>query len=89
MLLSIHKIESLQNIPKFSGIKTKIPHKIVLISGDGDYKKLVNYLIEKGVFLKIFFPCQKFVSSLYKSLGNKFTVALDRPDIKKLIEYKK
>lgn len=46
--------------------------KIVLISGDGDYKKLVDYLIKKGKFYKILFPNKKFASSLYKKLGSEF-----------------
>ncbi len=46
--------------------------KIVLVSGDGDYKKLVDYLILKNKFLKILFPNKKFYSSLYKKLGSEF-----------------
>ncbi|MCX6753504.1 MAG: hypothetical protein NTV03_00365, partial [Candidatus Nomurabacteria bacterium] len=46
--------------------------KIVLVSGDGDYKKLVDYLILKGRFGKILFPNKKFASSLYKELGSEF-----------------
>lgn len=44
-------------------------NKIILVSGDGDYKKLVNYLIFKGKFEKILFPNKKFASSLYKEFG--------------------
>lgn len=44
--------------------------KIVLVSGDGDYKKLVGYLIGKGKFAKILFPNKKFASSLYKQFGS-------------------
>ncbi len=44
--------------------------KIILISGDGDYKKLVNYLILKEKFEKILFPNRKFASSLYFELGS-------------------
>lgn len=47
-------------------------NKIVLVSGDGDYKKLVHYLISKNKFLKILFPNKKFASSLYKKLGSEF-----------------
>jgi uncharacterized LabA/DUF88 family protein len=43
--------------------------KVILVSGDGDYKKLVDYLISKDKFLKILFPSEKFASSLYKHLG--------------------
>jgi len=44
--------------------------KIILVSGDGDYKKLVDYLIKKNKFKKIIFPNRKFASSLYKKLGS-------------------
>lgn len=44
-------------------------NKILLVSGDGDYKKLINYLIGKKKFEKILFPNKKFASSLYKELG--------------------
>ncbi|MCC6323288.1 NYN domain-containing protein [Candidatus Nomurabacteria bacterium] len=46
--------------------------KVVLVSGDGDYKKLVEYLITKNKFNKILFPNKKFASSLYKKLGSEF-----------------
>src|SRR3989338_777874 len=46
--------------------------KIVLVSGDGDYKKLVDYLIKKNRFEKILFPNKRFASSLYKKLGSEF-----------------
>jgi uncharacterized LabA/DUF88 family protein len=62
--------------------------KVVLVSGDGDYKKLVDYLIKKDRFEKILFPDQKFASSLYKKLGNEFFVQLSREDIRMKIGYK-
>jgi len=46
--------------------------KVVLISGDGDYKKLVQYLIDKNKFAKILFPNKKFASSLYNSIGSEY-----------------
>ncbi len=46
--------------------------KIILVSGDGDYNKLVKYLISKNVFKKILFPNKKYASSLYKALGSEF-----------------
>jgi len=46
--------------------------KIVLISGDGDYKMLVDFLIEEGKFKKILFPNKKFASSLYKKITRKY-----------------
>ena len=42
--------------------------KIVLVSGDGDYKMLVYFLTEEDKFEKILFPNKKFVSSLYKKI---------------------
>jgi uncharacterized LabA/DUF88 family protein len=47
-------------------------NKIILVSGDGDYKKLVEYLISKNKFKKMLFPNKKFASSLYKKLGSEF-----------------
>ncbi len=52
-------------------------NKIVIVSGDGDYKKLVDYLIKKGKFKKLLFPNKKFASSLYKNLGSEFFDYLD------------
>ncbi len=46
--------------------------KIILISGDGDYIKLIKYLIEKNKFEKILFPNKKYASSLYKILTSKY-----------------
>ncbi len=43
--------------------------KIVLVSGDGDYKKMVDFLIVEERFKKILFPNKKFASSLYKQIS--------------------
>ncbi len=61
--------------------------KILLVSGDGDFKILVDYLIKKDRFLKILLPNKKFASSLYKQLGWEYYdyLANTRP----LIEYHK
>jgi len=42
--------------------------KVVLVSGDGDYKMLVDFLIEEERFKKILFPNKQFASSLYKKI---------------------
>jgi len=63
--------------------------KIVLVSGDGDYKNLVDFLIEENKFEKILFPDRKRRSSLYKILSNKYLVYLDDMDIKNKIGVKK
>ncbi len=60
--------------------------KIVLVSGDGDYKGLVDFLIEENKFEKLLFPNRKFSSSLYKELSNKFFVYLDDKDIQVKIQ---
>ena len=61
--------------------------KIVLVSGDGDYKKMVDYLISKDKFKKILFPNRKFASSLYNSINVQFKANLNEADVKKKIEY--
>jgi uncharacterized LabA/DUF88 family protein len=48
--------------------KKEVFDKIVLVSGDGDYKMLVDFLIEEGRFKKILFPNKNFASSLYKKI---------------------
>lgn len=58
--------------------------KIVLVSGDGDYKKLVDYLIKKNKFKKVLFPNKKFASSLYKKIGSEFFDYLE--NLKKYIQ---
>jgi len=41
--------------------------KVILVSGDGDYKMLIDFLIEENKFAKILFPDSDFASSLYKN----------------------
>ncbi len=62
--------------------------KVVLVSGDGDYKKLLNYLISKNKLKKILFPNRKFASSLYKDIDICFKAYLDEKDVRRKIEYK-
>lgn len=60
--------------------------KIVLISGDGDYKRVVDFLIEEKRFKKVLFPNKKFASSLYKKLGAEYFDYLDKEGIKDKIK---
>ena len=60
-------------------------NKIVLVSGDGDYKKCIDYLIKKDKFLRILFPNNKY-SSLYDKIDNKYKMRIQ--DIRNKIEYK-
>jgi uncharacterized LabA/DUF88 family protein len=59
--------------------------KLVLVSGDGDYKMLVDFLIEENKFLKVLFPKQRYASSLYKALGAEYLADLSEPSMRKKI----
>ena len=61
-------------------------NKIVLVTGDGDYIKLVKYLIEKERLEKILFPNKKF-SSLYRYIQPLYGVNLSLPEIRRKFEY--
>ena len=63
-------------------------NKLVLVSGDGDYKKLVDYLIKKDKLKKLLFPNKDFASSLYKKLGSDWYDYLEAKDVKGKIEYR-
>jgi uncharacterized LabA/DUF88 family protein len=56
-------------------------NKIVLVSGDGDYKMLVDFLIQENKFEKLLFPKQKYASSLYKSITRKYFADLSNPAV--------
>jgi uncharacterized LabA/DUF88 family protein len=59
--------------------------KVILVSGDGDYFKMVRYLVGKNRLAKVLAPNKKSMSSLYRPFTPKFTDFLDRPDIKRKI----
>ena len=59
--------------------------KIVIVSGDGDYRKLVDFLIKEGRFKKILFPNRKFASSLYNGIHLQFKAYLDDKGVKRKI----
>lgn len=62
----------------------------LIVSGDGDYKMMVDYLIEKQLFIKILCPNLRYASSLYKHnkhLDAKFFDYLDKSEIQKKIWY--
>lgn len=62
--------------------------KIILVSGDGDYKMLIDFLIEESKLEKILFPNKKFRSSLYNQIGATYFAYLDDKDVKKKIAHK-
>jgi len=63
--------------------------KVILVSGDGDYKPLVDFLIEENRLEKVLFPNKKFASSLYKKLGSQYFDYLDNEGVKSKIGIKK
>lgn len=63
-------------------------NKIILVSGDGDYKMLIDFLIEESRLEKILFPNKKFRSSLYNQIGATYFAYLDDKDVKKKIAHK-
>jgi len=59
--------------------------KVVLVSGDGDYKMLVDFLIEQKRFAMLLFPNKKFASSLYKKIKSDHKSSLEDVDVRKKI----
>ena len=62
--------------------------KVILVSGDGDYFKMVQFLIEEDKLCKILMPVKNSSSSLYRQIPAKYRDYLDKPEIKKKIELK-
>lgn len=63
--------------------------KVILVSGDGDYIKMVRYLIDKNKLEKVLAPNSRSISSLYKKLiDNSFYTFLDSDATKNKIQYK-
>lgn len=60
--------------------------KIILVAGDGDYKMLVDFLIEENKFKKILFPNKDRASSLYKKIHVSFKSNLQDFDVKRKIK---
>lgn len=62
-------------------------HKAFIVSGDGDYKKLVDFLVKKGRFGKMLFPNREYASSLYKKLGGEYFDYLGERGVRAKIAY--
>lgn len=60
--------------------------RVVMVSGDGDYRKLIDFLIKEDRFKKLLIPNSATSSSLYKKIGTRFYDHLDNPDVRKKIE---
>ena len=60
--------------------------KILLVSDDGDYWRMVDYLIKKNKFEKLLAPSRKFISYLYKTkTKDTFVDYLDNAAVKRKI----
>lgn len=65
--------------------RNEVPAKVVLVSGDGDYKMLVDFLIEESKLEKVLFPDGKRASSLYKKITRLYFDDLSKNDIRRKI----
>lgn len=59
--------------------------KALLVSGDGDYFRTVQYLIDMQKFAKVILPSHKGASSLYKRLSDEYRVYIDTDALKRKI----
>ncbi|MEX0649776.1 MAG: NYN domain-containing protein [Candidatus Andersenbacteria bacterium] len=59
--------------------------KVVLVSGDGDYRMMVDFLIDENRLRKILFPEQRRASSLYKKIDLKYRADLSAQDVRRKI----
>lgn len=69
--------------------RNEIEGEVVLVSGDGDFKTLVDFLIEENKLEKILFPNQARASSLYKKIYLKYRADLSSEGVRNKIEKKK
>lgn len=64
--------------------------KVVLVSGDGDYWRMVDYLIKKEKFEKLLVPNKHTLSSLYRlRTPDIYRSYLDDSAVKKKLAFKK
>lgn len=59
--------------------------KAILVSGDGDYYKVVDHLICNNKFEKLLLPSQENASSLYKTIPEAYKAYLDTESMRKKI----
>lgn len=63
--------------------KKEVFNKILLVSGDGDFRMVMNFLLEENRLKKILFPNQKYASSLYNKISPEYFDNLDTSNIRK------
>lgn len=64
---------------------SRLMDKAVLVSGDGDYFRTVDHLINIGKFEKLLLPSRKNASSLYKRLPESVKAWLDGSSMRRKI----
>jgi uncharacterized LabA/DUF88 family protein len=55
---------------------------IVLVSGDGDYAKMIHFLQKESKLIKVLFPHQQRASALYRYVPANYFVDLSRVDMR-------
>ena len=60
--------------------------KVVLVSGDGDYKRMVDYLVKNGRLEKLLLPSHHNASSLYKQISSQNYIYMDTERVRSAIE---
>lgn len=58
---------------------------LFLVSGDGDYFRLVSFLLEKNRFGRVLLPSQESASSLYRAVPESNKAFLDTKQMRKKI----
>lgn len=61
---------------------------VILVSGDGDYYRTIDYMLYRNRMVKILFPSRSNASSLYKKVPTKYKTYLDDADVKRKISKK-
>ena len=61
--------------------------KIIIVSGDGDYYRMVKFLYDEDKLGKLIFPTRKNASTLYKQIDSKYTMYLDAEGVKRKVAY--
>ncbi len=63
--------------------------KVLIVSRDGDYFRMVEYLSKLDKLEKVLLPSHKNASSLYKKLSREFYTYLDNPKLNRRFKVKK
>ena len=64
----------------------KLLDKVLIVSRDGDYFRMVEHLYNSRKLEKVLLPSHKNASSLYKTLADEYRVYLDRPSLVKKLQ---